>query len=160
MDISRVQDMFKHYNLDNIAGALTPENNDKSQQTIPKTDKIEKLECVTCSSRRYMDESNDPGVSFKTPTKLTPQQASTAVISHEREHYTRENAKSELENKQVLSNTIQIFTSICPECHQPYVSGGETTTRTRQQQDKNHFAAQDYIQRVGVHFGIQIDEKI
>ncbi len=90
-----------------------------------------KGECKTCSERRYQDGSSDSGVSFKTPTKLTPDQASSAVISHEKEHYTREAQAAENENKDVLVNSIRLESSICPDCGRSYISGGETTTVTR-----------------------------
>ena len=31
---------------------------------------MEEAECQTCKERKYQDGSNDPGVSFKTPTKM------------------------------------------------------------------------------------------
>ncbi len=88
-------------------------------------------ECQTCKERRYQDGSLDSGVSFKSPTKLTPDQAASAVISHEKEHYTREASKAESENKDVLVNSIRLQSAICPDCGRSYISGGETTTVTR-----------------------------
>ncbi len=87
--------------------------------------------CSTCSNRRYQDISNDPGVSFKSPTKMTPGQAASGVMAHEREHYSREKSKAESEGKEVVSNNIRIFTDTCPECGRVYVSGGETQTMTK-----------------------------
>ena len=49
----------------------------------PDTDTYE---CQTCKNRRYQDGSNDPSVSFKMPTKLSPERAAFAVRSHEMEH--------------------------------------------------------------------------
>jgi Zn-finger nucleic acid-binding protein len=115
-----------------------------------KTDKaIGSYECQTCKNRRYQDGSNDPGVSFKAPTKLTPGQAATAVYSHEREHYTREEAKAESEGREVVSNSIRIFTDVCPECGRTYVSGGETTTVTRKKQERAPFAKDFFERTVG-----------
>ncbi len=88
-------------------------------------------DCQTCKERRYQDGSMDSGVSFKSPTKLTPEQASSAVISHEKEHYTREAQNAKSENKDVLVNSIRLHSSICPDCGRSYISGGETTTVTR-----------------------------
>ena len=87
--------------------------------------------CETCHSRTYQDVSDDPGVSFQAPTRLTPGQAATAVPSHEREHYTREAAKAQREGRDVIHNSIRIFTDVCPECGIKYISGGETRTVTR-----------------------------
>lgn len=77
-----------------------------------------------------MDQSDDPGVSFKTPTQLNPAQAATAVISHEMEHVANEQADAKQEGKEVIAQSVQIFHSICPECGKSYVSGGVTKTTT------------------------------
>ena len=91
---------------------------------------VEEAECETCKNRRYQDGSDDPGVSFKTATKLTPDEAATAVRSHEQEHVVRERAKAEREGRRVVSQSVTIQTSVCPECGRVYVSGGVTRTVT------------------------------
>ena len=106
-------------------------------------------ECATCSNRRYQDSSGDPVVSFKAPTKLSPGQAASAVYAHEREHYTREAAKASEENREVVSNSIRIFTDICPECGRVYVSGGETRTVTKQKQENASFVKDFFEASVG-----------
>ena len=117
-------------------------------------------ECQTCSNRRYQDGSNDPGVSMKSPTNLTPSQAATAVYAHEREHYTRNAAKAEEEGREVLSNTIRVFTAVCPECGKVYVSGGETNTVTRKVKENESFALAFFEQTVGPHrTGRTVDER-
>lgn len=88
------------------------------------------IECATCASRTYQDGSDDPGVSFKAPTNLSPAQAATAVISHEMEHVTNEQAHAEQEGREVLNQSVQIFHDVCPECGVGYVSGGVTKTTT------------------------------
>ncbi len=93
--------------------------------------RVENEECQTCKSRKYKDGSNDPGVSFKTATSLSPEEAATAVRSHENEHIVREQAKAERENREVVSQSVTYQTSICPECGRPYISGGTTRTVTR-----------------------------
>jgi hypothetical protein len=95
-------------------------------------------ECQTCKNRRYQDGSNDPGVSFKSPTKISPGAAGSAVRAHEQEHVSRNASKAEREDREVISSSVQIFTAICPECGKPYVAGGETRTVTaaRNQEDK------------------------
>jgi hypothetical protein len=117
-------------------------------------------ECQTCKNRRYQDASNDPGVSMKAPTKLTPSQAASAVASHEGEHYNRENSKAEREGREVVSNNIRIFTSICPECGKPYVSGGETTTVTKGKSEQEEFADKFFNKNVGVNLPKQVDVKL
>ncbi len=88
-------------------------------------------ECETCKERKYQDGSNDPGVSFKAPTHISPENAGAAVAAHEGEHVQRERAKAGSENKEVISQSVQIYTAICPECGKNYVAGGETVTTTR-----------------------------
>ena len=94
-------------------------------------------ECVTCKERRYQDRSSDGGVSMQSPTHLSPEEAGYAVRAHENEHAFREAAKAEEEGRDVVSNTIRIFTSCCPECGKTYVSGGETRTVTVSKCDEN-----------------------
>lgn len=91
---------------------------------------FEEGECETCEKRKYKDGSDDPGVSFKSPTRIAPEQAASAVRGHEMEHVVRENAKAQREDRKVVSQSVTIHTAICPECGKPYVSGGTTRTTT------------------------------
>ncbi|WP_026369038.1 hypothetical protein [Aminiphilus circumscriptus] len=86
--------------------------------------------CETCENRRYQDDSDDPSVSFQAPTKLTPQAAAAAVPAHEGEHVHNEQARANREGRRVISQSVRIHTSVCPECGRVYVSGGTTTTVT------------------------------
>lgn len=88
------------------------------------------VECSTCASRTYQDGSNDPGVSFKGATHISPEQSASAVMGHEQEHVVNEQAKAKQEGREVISQSVQIFSSVCPECGKGYVSGGVTKTTT------------------------------
>lgn len=88
-------------------------------------------ECQTCANRKYQDGSDDPGVSFKTPTTLSPEKAASAVRSHEYEHVNREQAKAERENRNVVSQSVTYHSAICPECGKVYIAGGTTRTVTK-----------------------------
>lgn len=90
--------------------------------------KLGVIQCQTCESRRYQDGSDDPGVSFKAPGKISPEASASVVKSHEMEHVGREKAKAVREDREVVSQSVQLFTSVCPECGSSYVSGGKTTT--------------------------------
>lgn len=92
---------------------------------------FEDAECKTCAERKYQDGSDDPGVSFKTAAHISPDQAAAKVRSHEYEHVVREQAKAEREDREVVSQTVRLHTSICPECGRSYVSGGVTNTVTK-----------------------------
>ena len=94
-------------------------------------DVMEEGECQTCKERKYQDGSDDPGVSFKTPTNIAPEQAASAVRGHENEHVVREQAKAQREDRKVVSQSVTYHTSICPECGKVYVSGGTTRTVTK-----------------------------
>ena len=109
-------------------------------------------ECETCKNRRYVDVSDDPSVSFQTPTKLSPQEAMSAVVAHEGEHVRNEQAKAQNEGRKVVSQSVTISTSICPECGMVYVSGGQTKTVTasdEKQDDQNQY--QDQEQGIDVY---------
>jgi hypothetical protein len=87
-------------------------------------------ECKTCSNRRYQDGSNE-NVSYKAPTKISPEAAGSAVRAHEQEHVANAYKKAAQNNGKVISANVSIKMSICPECGRSYVSGGETTTKIR-----------------------------
>ena len=89
------------------------------------------MECQACSSRRYVDVSDDPSVSFQTPTNISPGQSEQAVMSHEMEHVTNERAKASKEGREVVSSNVTTSTATCSECGRSYTSGGTTTTTTR-----------------------------
>ncbi|MCL2319096.1 MAG: hypothetical protein FWC45_03345 [Treponema sp.] len=89
-------------------------------------------ECKTCGSRTYKDVSDDPSVSFQTPTHISPGQAAASVASHESEHAANEQVKADREGREIISQTVTLKTSICPECKRVYVSGGATYTISRQ----------------------------
>ena len=88
------------------------------------------VECSTCASRTYQDGSNDPSVSFKGATHISPEQSASAVMGHEQEHVVNEQANAKQEGREVISQSVQIFSSVCPECGKSYVSGGVTKTTT------------------------------
>lgn len=90
----------------------------------------EEGKCETCAKRKYQDESDDPGVSFQTPTRVGPEQAASAVRGHEMEHVVREQAKAKREDRRVVSQSVTYHTAICPECGKVYVAGGTTRTVT------------------------------
>jgi len=99
--------------------------------------------CQTCANRKYQDVSNDAGVSFQTPTKISPENAPMAVRSHEQEHVNREQVKAQEEGRKIVFQAVRIFTSICPECQRVYVSGGVTETVTSAVEKREPFNTDD-----------------
>ncbi len=121
-------------------------------QRIAENDKARAINgCETCRNRTYVDSSNDPGVSFKSPTKVAPEAAASAVRSHENEHVFKANAKAQVEGREVVSQTVTLHTSVCPECGQTYVSGGttRTTTRSASRNDIGKYAPNDAVSARG-----------
>jgi hypothetical protein len=93
-------------------------------------------ECQTCKNRRYVDGSDDPSVSFQSPTHISPGQSASMVMSHEREHVTNEQARADREGREVISQTVSLQVSTCPECGRMYVSGGVTRTITAEKNEE------------------------
>ena len=95
-------------------------------------------ECKTCSSRRYQDGS-DENVSFKTAQHIAPESAGTLVRSHEQEHVGNAYKKAAQNNGKVVSASVSLHTSICPECGRSYVSGGTTRTQIKYYNEENPY---------------------
>ena len=68
--------------------------------------------CQTCKKRKYQDGSDDPGVSFKTPTNVAPELAASAVRGHEQEHVVREQAEARREGREVVSQSLTTLTGL------------------------------------------------
>jgi len=115
----------------------------KGPNGIQKVSEIGEVEeCQTCKNRKYVDESNDPSVSYQSPQHISPGQSGAKVAAHEREHVTNERAKAEREDRRIVSQTVSLSTSVCPECGKVYVSGGVTRTVTAGEK-KTEAAAED-----------------
>ena len=104
--------------------------NSWSDPDVRRLKQTGQIECQTCKNRTYQDGSDDPGVSFKSPTHIAPENAAAAVSSHEQEHVVREQSSAQAEGRKVIAQSVQIYTSVCPECGRSYVSGGRTKTTT------------------------------
>ena len=87
-------------------------------------------ECETCKNRKYKDGSNEM-VSFKTPGKISAEESYAKVMAHEQEHVSNAIAEGSKPGKQLLSATVTLHMSVCPECGRSYVSGGNTSTVMR-----------------------------
>ncbi len=118
----------------------------KTEEAKTAQEVAQEGECQTCKERKYQDGSDDPGVSFKTPTNVDPSQAASAVRGHEMEHVTREQAKAQQEDRKVVSQSVTYHTGICPECGDVYVSGGTTRTVTKANPEAEQQQAQQQPQ--------------
>jgi len=90
-------------------------------------------ECQTCKNRKYVDVSDDPSVSFQSPAHIGPGQAAASVMSHEQEHVSHEQARAQKDDRKVVSQTVSLSVSTCPECGRMYVSGGVTHIITKKE---------------------------
>ena len=84
--------------------------------------------CETCKNRKYVDVSSDSTVSFQTPTRISPAAAPAMVAAHESEHVRNNKLDASNRGRRIISQSVSMQTSICPECGRIYVSGGETRT--------------------------------
>ncbi len=109
------------------------EKAESSEKTKSAREVVEESECQTCKERKYQDGSDDPGVSFKSPSHIDPDMAGAMVRGHENEHVVRDRAEAEQEDRKVVSQSVTYHTAICPECGRVYVSGGTTRTVTNGQ---------------------------
>lgn len=131
----------------------------ESSQDVKLMKKLGVVECKTCQNRRYVDGSGDPGVSFKTPTHISPEGSGAAVMAHEQEHVARESSKAQTEGRKVVSQSVRIYTDVCPECGKVYTSGGKTTTTTKSDNGTDYFM--DNMKKFfGKHYGKYIDMKV
>lgn len=96
-------------------------------------------ECQTCENRKYQDGSNESDVSFKSASKVAPESAASAVRSHEQMHVNNAYQKAEQDKGEVISASVSIHTSICPECGKTYVSGGTTRTTIKYVNEENPY---------------------
>jgi len=140
--------------------ALPSEQTTGSIQNEKQMKKIGAIECQTCKNRKYVDGSDDAGVSFKTPTHVSPENSRAAVTSHEQEHVSGEGAKARAEGRKVVSQSVQIFTDVCPECGKVYTSGGKTTTTTKADNKNTDYFMDNMKKSIGSHFGKYIDIKL
>ena len=119
-----------------------------------------KKECQTCKNRKYVDGSDEANVSFKSAAHVSPQAASSAVRAHEGQHVSNAYSKASEENGRVISASVQIHTSICPECGRSYVSGGVTNTQIKYYNESNPYQKDlkvtDGIKARGDHVDMQV----
>ncbi len=102
-------------------------SNDSSAQN----DSIKKIDsgvCQTCKNRKYVDVSNESNVSFQSPQHISPASSATVVMSHEQQHVANAVQKGSQPGAKLVSATVRLITSVCPECGRRYVSGGVTNT--------------------------------
>ena len=140
--------------------AAKPVNGVEKSQAVDgkKVDKTDpNYQCQTCQNRKYQDGSNEGDVSFKNATKVAPEAAASAVRSHEQQHVSNAYEKASTGNGKVISATVQIHTSCCPECGKTYVSGGTTRTQIKYSNEENPYQKNLKDLQGGFLRGINLD---
>jgi hypothetical protein len=90
--------------------------------------RVRSSECQTCKNRKYMDQSGDANVSFKSPAHISPSSSYAAVSAHEQEHVSNAVSEGSKPGNQLISASVTLKMSVCPECGTPYIAGGVTNT--------------------------------
>lgn len=84
---------------------VTPVNADN---TVDTSTKVKPVECQTCKNREYVDGSNEPDVSFKTPGKIAAGESYAKVSAHEREHVANAIQKSSKPGAKLISANVTL----------------------------------------------------
>ncbi len=113
----------------------TGDTSDLSASEIKTLKRMGRIECSTCTSRKYQDGSDESNVSFKNAAHIDPGAAAGKVMSHEAEHVKNAFAKAAKSGGRVVSATVSIKYAVCPECGREYVAGGLTNTTISTPQD-------------------------
>lgn len=113
-------------------------------------------ECETCANRKYQDGS-DENVSFKAAKHISPESAAAAVRGHEQEHVVNAYEKAAQNNGKVISCSVSIHTSICPECGRSYVSGGTTSTQIKYYNEENPYQKDLKLQDQNKYAGMNVN---
>lgn len=106
--------------------------------SVNEARKASPADCNTCKERKYQDGSNE-NVSFKSASHISPDAAASAVRSHEGEHVSNAYSKASQNHGKVVSASVSIRTSSCPECGRTYVSGGTTNTMIKYSDETNPY---------------------
>lgn len=144
---------YSAYNAYDVSlNYATKINISKEFEKLYKTkelDKTGKVECQTCKDRKYQDGSNEGNVSFKAPGHISPEASAAVVMSHEGEHVANAFSKAAQNNGKVVSASVSLQTSVCPECGKTYVAGGTTRTQIKYNEenpyDKNKKIADETV---------------
>lgn len=144
-----------------VSPYTTGASNIETQNSTDKTNKTSPdYECQTCKSRKYQDGSNEADVSFKAAAHISPEAAASAVRSHEQMHVSNAYQKASQNNGKVISASVSIHTSVCPECGRSYVSGGTTNTTIKYYNEENPYQKDLKLQDASLLTGANIDLSI
>lgn len=138
MSVNMISNYNRYDNFDLYPNSVSgrPGQEDDSTKKVGRKSSPE--ECQTCKERKYQDGSNE-NVSFKAAAYISPNAAGSAVRAHEGEHVANAYDKAAQKNGKVVSASVSIHTSVCPECGRTYVSGGTTNTQIKYTDESNPY---------------------
>ena len=145
---------YDNFNIYNSPASGAPGSEDDSAKKAGRKSSPE--ECETCKERKYQDGSNE-NVSFKSASHISPNAACSAVRAHEGEHVANAYDKAAQKNGKVVSASVSIHTSVCPECGRTYVSGGTTNTQIKYSDESNPYQQNQKAQDALRFSGSNID---
>lgn len=122
---------------------VTPIN---TANDVENSSKVKQAECQTCKARKYVDGSNEADVSFKAPGHIDPGQSYSKVMSHEQEHVANARQKTAGDDAELISATVSLKLSVCPECGRTYVAGGTTNTVIKYNEDNPYDSGRKIIE--------------
>lgn len=138
-------------------GRVTPVNTDNSVDSASTIKGAAR--CETCENRKYVDGSNESDVSFKTPGVIKPEESYAKVSSHERQHVSNAVSKGQKPGARLISVSVSLQMSTCPECGKRYVSGGLTESQIKYN-ESNPYENNRKIVEESVLAGNNLDERI
>ncbi len=144
------------------SGVLGTDTDAENQNGFKRVGEDEdgKKECQTCKNRKYKDGSDEANVSFKSAAHVSPQAAGAAVRAHEGEHVQNAYNDAAQNNGKVISASVSIHMSVCPECGRSYISGGDTRTQIKYYNESNPYQ-QDLKTTDGIKLrGANVDREI
>lgn len=164
MTINTLGNSYGYYgSMANASTGVTGSTGADAIDPAAKTGKPGKVsetgKCETCENRKYQDGS-DEMVSFKSAAKISPEAAAGTVRSHEQEHVRNAYTKAEQGGGKVLSASVAIKTSICPDCGSSYVAGGTTSTKIRYGDESNPYQQNRKLTDAALIKGMNFDKAV
>ncbi len=128
-----------------------------TDNTIDSSARVKPVECQTCKNRKYVDGSNEPNVSFKTPGSIRPEESYAKVSAHEREHVANAIAKGSKPGAKLINASVTLKMGVCPECGRTYVAGGVTNTQIKYSESNPYERNRKSVEGSAL-LGLNVDE--
>jgi hypothetical protein len=87
-----------------------------------------KAGCASCAARSYQCSSG------QVTSGVSSNESGSFVAAHEAEHLAKDRVEAQANDRQVVSQSMRLFTAMCAECGSTFVAGGEAKTVTASDQ--------------------------